>query len=194
MRTKQKFMDIKNTKSNRPDRNYHEYESELDASRDLLLEEHSEDVLFAWQAPEFEKYERDRKWYFVVALVLAAIVAYAIWTNSPVMAITFILIGVVGYIYIEKEPRELYFALTHDGVVAGREIYAYDNLESFWIFYEPDDLKVISLRTKSHLAPYVHIPVHDQDPVALREILLDFLPEEKQEPGLMEVVDRILRL
>lgn len=187
-------MDIKNTQSNRPDQNHFAYEDESSVSPRELFKEHSTDALAAWRAPEFEKYERDRKWYFIVALILVAIVSYAVWTNSPVMAITFILIGVVGYVYVEKEPRELYFAITYDGVVAGREIYAYENLESFWIFYEPDDLKVISLRTRSHLTPYVHIPIHDQDPVAIREILLDYLPEEKQAPGFLEVIDRLLRL
>jgi hypothetical protein len=167
---------------------------ELPAPHDLLIGQHSEDVFLSWRAPEFEKFERDRKWYFIVALILVAIVSYAIWTNSPVMAITFILIGVVGYVYIEKEPRELYFALTPDGVIAGREIYEFDNLASFWIFYEPGDIKVISLKTKSHLAPYVHIPIHDQDPVAIREILLGYIEEEKHEPGLMEVMGRLLRL
>ena len=176
----------------RPDRQ--EEREMLPMPHDMLIEEHSEDVFLAWRAPEFEKFERDRKWYFVVALILAAIVSYAIWTNSLVMAITFILIGVVGYVYVEKEPRELYFAITPDGVIAGREIYEFDSLISFWIFYEPGDIKVISLKTKSHLAPYVHIPIHDQDPVAIREILLDYIEEEKHEPGLMEVMDRLLRL
>ncbi|MDR3559270.1 MAG: hypothetical protein P4L58_02625, partial [Candidatus Pacebacteria bacterium] len=123
-----------------------------------------------------------------------AIVSYAIWTNSPVMAITFILIGVVGYVYVEKDPRELYFALAEDGIIAGREIYEFNNLESFWIFYEPGDIKVISLKTKSHLVPYVHIPIHDQDPVAIRKVLLDYIPEEKHEPGFIEAIDRLLRL
>jgi hypothetical protein len=110
------------------------------------------------------------------------------------MAITFILIGVVGYIYMNKEPRTLNFIITEDGVVAGREIYEFDNLESFWIFYSPEDIKVISLRTKSHMVPHVHIPIHNEDPVKIREILLERIPEEKQEQGLVETLERLLRI
>ncbi|MFA7319801.1 MAG: hypothetical protein WC022_04375 [Parcubacteria group bacterium] len=148
----------------------------------------------SWRAPEFEVSSRDRKWYFYVTATLLFIIAYAIFTNSLIMAITFILIGMVGYIYIHKEPRILNFALTEEGVVAGREIYEFGNLKSFWIFYEEDDLQVISFHTNSYLLPYFHVPIHNQDPAAIREILLDHLAEEKHQPGIMEVLDRILHL
>lgn len=166
----------------------------LEEPRDMMIAEISSEVRLHWRAPEFERFERDRKWYFFAALVLLVIIGYAVYTNGPVMAITFILIGVVGYIYLEKEPRILDFMITEDGVVAGQEIYEFENLKSFWIFYEPGDIKVISLRTDNHLIPYVHIPIDDQDPVKIREMLLEHIPEEKEEPGLVETLDRLLRL
>lgn len=167
---------------------------QLEPPHDFLISEHSKDVLMHWQAPEFEILERDRKWYLYITLTLTAIISYAIYINGPIMAITFILIGVVGYIYISKEPKILDFTITEDGVVAGREIYEFDNLESFWIFYEPKNIKVISLRTKSHMIPYVHIPIHDEDPVQIRKVLLEHIPEEKQEPGLVETLERLLKI
>ncbi|HAT74113.1 MAG: hypothetical protein US30_C0006G0010 [Candidatus Moranbacteria bacterium GW2011_GWF2_36_839] len=168
--------------------------SELEAPHDMLIEKHSRDVRLHWRAPEFETFERDRKWYFYITAILIAIVAYAIFTNGLVMAITFILIGVVGYIYIEKDPRTLDFMLTRDGVVAGREIYDFDNIRSFWVFYEEDGLRVISLHTESYLAPFIHIPIHDQDPTEIRKILLEYIPEEEHKPGMMDTLDRLLRL
>ena len=167
--------------------------AEVEAKR-VSRARYLKDALLHWRAPEFEVSDRDRKWYFGVTTVLLAIVAYAVFTNALIMAITFILIGTVGYIYIHKEPRTLDFALTEEGVIAGREIDEFDSLRSFWIFYEEDGLQVISFHTSSYLLPYVHIPIHDQDPVAIREILLEHLDEEKHEPGMLEVLDRILHL
>ena len=152
------------------------------------------ETLLSWHAPEFEVLERDRKWYFYITGLLLLIVSYAIFTNSLLMAITFIMIGVVGYIYINKEPRILNFRITDEGIVAGNEMYEFDNLKSFWIFYEPDSVQIISFHTGSYLLPYVHVPIHDQDPTSIREILLEHLAEEKHEPGMLEVLDRILRL
>jgi len=159
-----------------------------------LIAEHSSDVLYHWQAPEFETFEEDKRWYAYVALVLAAIIGYSIWTNSLIMSITFILIGVVGYMYIGKEPRILDFMITEDGVVAGKEIFEYSRIKSFWIFYEPDGKKVISLHIESLLTPYVHIPIYDDDPVAIREALLQNIEEVKQEKNIIDALERILRI
>ncbi len=158
------------------------------------LTHYKKQTFLSWRAPEFEEYARDRKWYLGITAVLLAIIAYAIFTNGLIMAITFILIGMLGYIYIHKDPRILNFRITEDGIIAGREIYTFDNMQSFWIFYEEDGLQVISFHTHNYLLPYFHIPIHDQDPAHIREILLDYLPEEKSEPGAMEVLERILRL
>lgn len=166
----------------------------LEAPRDMLIESHSEDVFLSWQAPEFEMFERDKKWYLIVLGMLLLIIGYALFTNSIVMAILFILIGVVGYIYINKEPRILTFMITKKGLVVEREIYEFDSLKSFWIFYEVDNIRVISLHTEGYLAPYIHIPIHDEDPVMIRKILLDYIPEEKHEPGIAETLDRLLHL
>ncbi len=171
-----------------------EKNKQLNQPKNKLIEEYSEDVFLHWQAPEFETFPRDKKWYIYLAFLLIAIIAYAIYTNGIIMAITFILIGVVGYIYINKEPRTLDFRITYNGIIVGREIYLFDNIKSFWIFYEPNKIRVISLHLESYLTPYIHIPIDDQDPVKIREILLNYVSEEKHEPGLVETLERLLKL
>jgi hypothetical protein len=156
------------------------------------MEEDNRGVVLHWRAPEHEIMEKSRKWYLYVLLLLVAIVAFAVYTNSPVMAITFIMIGVVGYIFIGKEPRIIDFAITDEGVIAGREIYEFENMNSFWIFYEPDGVKVISLHMKNKIIPYIHIPVHEEDPVEIREALLEYIPEVKQDPSPVDTFERFL--
>jgi len=170
---------------------YDQYQNESAPSR---RGHRNSGALLSWRAPEFETLGRDRKWYFYATFALLAIIAYALYTNALIMAITFILAGVVGYIYINKDPRILNFAITENGVIAGREIYDFDNMLSFWIFYEEDGLQVISFHSNSYLLPYLHIPVHDQDPAEIRKILLDYLPEEKHEPGMLETLERVMHL
>lgn len=168
---------------------------EEDVPEEKLIAQHSKDVLAHWQAPEFEVYEQDKKWLKIIAFFLVAIIAYAVYANSPIMAITFILIGVVGYIHLGKEARILDFMITYDGIVAGREIFEYERINSFWIFYEPEnDTKVISLHIKSYLTPYVHIPIHNEDPVRIREILLDHIHEIKQDHNIVDALERFLHV
>ena len=123
-----------------------------------------------------------------------AIIIYAVYTNSPIMAITFILIGMVGYIFLNKEPQIIDFAITPRGIVAGREIYEFENIESFWIFYEPNHLKIVSLHMKHKFLPYIHIPVHEEDPVEIRALLMECIPEIKQEHDIVDAFERIIGL
>ncbi len=150
-------------------------------------------TLMHWQAPDYEPtFRRDDRWYKYISLVIAAIVGYAVYMNSPIMAITFILIGLVGYLYLKKEPEIWDFFITKKGVVAGKELYAFEDIDSFWIFYEPGETKVISLHNKKSMFPFVHIPVHDQDPVQIREILLKFIPEIEQEPSFIDTLEKFI--
>ena len=64
-------------------------------------------------------------------LLLLAIIVYAIITNSILMAITFILIGMLGYVYAEREPRLIQMEINPDGVVVDKIMYEYDDLKSF---------------------------------------------------------------
>ncbi len=151
-----------------------------------------DDVLIAWEGPEFEVYERDKRWYIVASVVLLLIIIYAVIVNSLIMAITFILIGVVGYIHLQKDPRHLVFAVATSGVVVGDEIFPFDDIKSFWIFYEPPHTYMLSLCMRNRVLPHVHIPLHQVDPIELRKVLLQFIPEEQQEMDMVDTIERIL--
>lgn len=148
----------------------------------------------SWRAPEYELYEKSAAWYLGAGLFILAIAAYAIYTNSPIMAITFILIGVVGYIYLQKDPEEVEFSITYEGIRVGRELYVFEDIKSFWIFYDPPHTKTLSLHVDASMMPYVHIPIADEDPVEIREALLGFIPEVKQEPSLIDALARFLHI
>ena len=149
-------------------------------------------VIYKWRAPEHEIQEKDRKWYVIVGLILGAIILYAILTDGLIMAITFIMIGVVGYIILNKKPREINFYITDDGIIADKEIYEFENIKSFWIFYEVHGVKAISLHTMNKFRPFVHIPLGTEDPTKIREILLDYIEEIKQKSNVVDHFERIL--
>ncbi|MFZ2153650.1 MAG: hypothetical protein WAV16_00245 [Candidatus Moraniibacteriota bacterium] len=182
-------------RNNRPQNQVHiNHEGEyLESPHDFMLGR-GHQTLLHWQGPEYEHYPKEKRWYSIAALILSVIIIYALVKNSPIMAITFILIGVVGYTQLEKSPRVLDFKITTDGVMAGKDLYEFENIKSFWIFYEPPHTKILSLHCDAMLTPFIHIPVHQIDPVKLREILLEFVPEEKQKPTLVDTIERLLHI
>lgn len=151
-------------------------------------------ILHSWKAPEFEVYEKSGRWYAIAALFIVGMVTYALFSNSPIMAITFILIGIVGYIYAQRDPNIVTFTITSKGILANKEMYLYENIFSFWIFYEPHHTKAISLHTKASVLPFVHIPLGDEDPVAIRRLLIENISEIKQDPSLIDTIEKVLHI
>ena len=89
-----------------------EYSAELTKTEEQKLsEQYSKNAFLHWNAPEFEMYEQNKKRLSYFALVLLAIIVYATFTNNPIMAIVFVLIGIVSYMYSGKEARILTFQI-----------------------------------------------------------------------------------
>jgi hypothetical protein len=171
-----------------------EEEALLDSPHDILLESLPLGTHLHWEAPEFEKHEKGKRWYAIATLLLAAIIIYGLFTNSPIMAITFILIGIVGYIQLQREPQVLDFLVTESGIIAGNEIYAWETIQSFWIFYHPPYEKFLSLEIRGKFSLHVKIPLGDVNPAELRKILLEFIPEIEQESRFTDTISRIFHL
>jgi hypothetical protein len=171
-----------------------EFEPEQTQSQEKISHKITGDIFCHWQAPEYESYNRDKKWYVVMTLGLLAVIIYAFFTNSPIMAITFILIGIIEYIYISREPQMLDFLITEKGIVIGKEIYEFEQMNSFWIFYDPESIKSVSIQIKSNVMPYLQIPLHNEDPDEIHRILSQYIPEIKQNYRLRDSLSRMLRL
>lgn len=152
--------------------------------------EPTNELLINWKALDFEKKERPRNWYIAVFVILVLLVAYALFTSNLLMSILFILFGAVLYLYEKKQPQLFDFAITQEGVIAHNNLYEFDSLDSFWIFYEPGGKKILSLKSKKNYIPYIHIPLGNINPVEVRELLLDFIPEEKQDESLIDMFER----
>ena len=151
-------------------------------------------LLISWEAPEFVRYDKSLQWYIIALIFICSMAGYGIYTNSPIMSITFILIGVVGYIQTHREPQIVSFSLTTSGVLVGKEFYPYENIQSFWIFYEPPHTKILSLHTTGNILPYVHIPLDEEDPVIIRQVLTEYTEEIEQDHNIMDTLERILNL
>jgi hypothetical protein len=162
---------------------------------DFQNEDPFEDSAFSWEALEFEKIEKHPRWYWIMGVALLAVIGYALLTNAILMAITFILIGMLGYIHAERDPRTVRVEINPKGIIVDGYIYAYDDIKSFWIFYEIEErIKILSLHSKKTFLPYVHIPVGDANPIQIREVLLNFIPEIRQELTIIDRMERMIGL
>jgi hypothetical protein len=160
----------------------------------LHLKSAAGDPLFSWESPEHEAFELGPRSRLIAIALLIIIVGYALITNSPLMAITFILIGVVGYLLQHQPPEILHYSLTSRGIIAGRDFYRYEDIESFHIYPEPPFENVLSIKTGGTLFNHVHIPLPEQYPLSFYETLTAFIPESQHEPALVDMLEKILHI
>lgn len=151
-----------------------------------------EDFLYFWRAREYEKKERSRNWIIICYLILLGLVVYAFFTNNLLMSILFILIGFVFYIFEKRQPEEHTFGITHEGIFAEDQIYEFSSLKNFWIFYNPNGLKELSLESDKKFLPFIEIPLGSANPLEIRKILIKFLPEEEHHKPFLHLLTKYI--
>jgi len=146
-----------------------------------------------WSAPEFEYYNKEKSWFVITGIFAIILFLWALFTKN----ILFVLLIGLGYFSIVafglKKPRDIKLAITPKGVQIEKTVYPFDNLKSFWIFYDPDGPKEISLRSKKTVMPYIKIPLGSQNPAEIRKILIKYLPERKHAESLIDNLSRSLK-
>ena len=146
-----------------------------------------------WQAPEFEKYEKGPGWFIVMGIFALIIFTIVLLMKNFIFAILIILAVFTIFIYALKEPRLVTFKISGKGITIDTKIYSYDELKSFWIFYELPQIKELSLKSKKLLMPLIKIPLEEQNPTLIRGTLIKFIPEQKQEQSLIDIVAKNIR-
>jgi hypothetical protein len=172
------------------------------------------EVLASWQFPEHIKHERSLKWYVFFFLLVAIIITLSVFgfdvtlfriSGQPFglsfdknyLFIVLIVLFLILYFYYErKEIENMTIFLTEDGVVINNKLIEYKSLDDFYLVYFPPKIKNLYLQPKNLLKPIIIIPLEDENPIEVREILLRYLKEdlEKEEMPTSESLSKIFKL
>ncbi|MDD2758299.1 MAG: hypothetical protein PHD72_02915 [Patescibacteria group bacterium] len=153
-------------------------------------------VVYSWNFKEYEKFDRGRKWYLVMGLIAAALIFYAVTSGNYLFALIIVLFGIIILLQEMQEPAELAFAITDTGVIVGSKYYPYNDLENFWLVYNPPEVKVLYFQPKSIIKHRLHIPLLDINPEELRNYLNQYLSEdlEQEEEPLSDRLSRLFKM
>jgi len=146
-----------------------------------------------WSAPEFEQYEKGKSWYVITGIIAVILFLIAIFTKNFLFALMITLAYFIISAYASKKPQEIKLTITSQGVKVKQILYTFENLSSFWLFYDPPEIKELSLRSKKSIMPYIRIPLGEQDPVAIRQMLIKYLPERKHKESLIDNLARQIK-
>lgn len=159
-------------------------------------EEDYGEELASWEFPEYTKIERSKGWYISFIIVVIAMLIYSYFTNNPLFAIIITIFTVLYYITEKKEPEEARILILEDGIIINDKFIEYKVLKDFYIIYHPPVIKNLYIQPKSQLKPRLAIPLENQNPVEIRDILLKYIDEdlEKEEIPTSEGISRLLKL
>jgi len=145
----------------------------------------------SWIAPEFIEYQKNPKWYVSLLIVGVILLAYAIWQKDILTFITFLALIFAAYVFAHRKPKQVKVNLTGKGIGLNSEEYPYNSLKSFWIIYNPPEVKTLHIETTQYLNKELVIQLQEVDPNDVRALLERYLPEnfEKEE----SYTDKLMR-
>ncbi|MDD5110691.1 MAG: hypothetical protein PHI63_05795 [Patescibacteria group bacterium] len=152
-------------------------------------------VLASWDFPLLESRQRGRRWFITMGIIGTLMAIYGIWTGNLLFVLLLVLFTMT-YLLMQRQPTQVRFTISEDGISMGRTFYPYRELKKFWIIYQPPDVKALYLEFQNPLKPYFPIPLVDQNPVTIRHALLDYVMEDlhRTEEPTLDQLSRFLKL
>lgn len=148
----------------------------------------------SWQALEFTEYKKHPLWYVALAVLIAGLVLYGIYTQSWTTVVTFILFGLMIANYAARKPKTVTVKLTSNGVSVDTANYEYKVVRKFWIIYYPPEVKTLYLETNAYLNNLIRIELGNQDPRKVKEFLKPYLEEDLEATeSIADVIARKLK-
>lgn len=148
----------------------------------------------SWDAPSF--YFNPQKRY--LALTVIALIAggggLVFFTGDKLTAIFLLLSSLVLILYSNKRPEINKIIIDQKGVAIGETIYYYKELKSFWIHYNPGDIKELSLESRKWYLPHIKVSIVNKNPLDIRSLVINFIPEREHEHSIVDIIARKIGL
>lgn len=155
-------------------------------------------TLASWSVPLEEHHEqRDKSWYIKAITIMFILLLISIFTTNFLFAGILLLISFIYFYLTLQEPKTVTVNITEGGVIIGNQELSYSQLRHFWIVYEPsENVKCLYINSKNVLSHPIQIPLYEQDPIQIRQILANFLDEAYDEDGerASDTINRLLKL
>jgi len=146
-----------------------------------------------WKTPEFEYYKNSQSWFITIGIIAGILFIIAIFTKNFLFGLLIAISSFLIFTYSLKKPDNVKLSIGPKGIQINNVLYEFENLRSFWIFYNPPEIKELSLRSKKTIMPYIKVPIGDENPVEIRKILIKYLPEKKHKESAIDNLAKNLK-
>jgi len=154
-------------------------------------------LLVQWEFTEFSKYKISRVWYIVMGLIFIGLILFSIFTQNYLFLIIITLFIIIYAIRHQRHPNTLNFIIFEDGVQIGdNSFYEWKEIKTFWIIYEPPEVKNLYFEFQIGLRPSIAITLEDQNPIEIRNLLKEYIQEDldKENESFSDGLARLMKL
>ena len=153
-------------------------------------------ILHEWEVDEYEQHDRPRRWYMVMGTAGAVLIIYALFTQNFLFALIIVLFAMVLFLQSHQTAPKVVIRVTDRGVGIQHRFYEYNELDNFFIIYQPPEIQTLFIDTKTSLRPRLRLPLLDNDPNDLRFTLRQYMAEDTtaEEEPLSDRVARMWRI
>lgn len=145
-----------------------------------------------WTARERSLHGHSQRWFLTVgAIATLLVIAGILFQSYFFIAFVVLAFGVI-MLYARREPHEIVFAITEEGIITGHTLLAFSSLKSFWIFQRRDGPHELSLETQKIFLPTIIVPIEHIKNEDVQKTLLRFLPEKEHIESAAEQIMRNL--
>lgn len=154
------------------------------------------DYRISWVAPEYDHHEHTADWYWAVGIVSVSFAVALVIVGNTLLAIVLLLGMGILLFYAQHPPKNTEYELSKMGVRAGKTLYPWDSLDSYWILEGhttrgKECAPRVLLISKRTLMPHIVILLNEFVRDEVEQALGNMLHEELQ---IEPLHDRLMRL
>jgi len=154
------------------------------------MDKESDKILISWTAQEFTKKDKGRAWFIVLGIIALAFFIVGILMKNYIFSIIIVLSFFLIFIQALRHPQKIKTTIFEDRVVINDLLkLSFKEIRSFWVF-EEIDFTALCLETKKITQPKIYLPLGQQTPNNIRQILNKFIKEIKHEESLIDIISR----
>jgi hypothetical protein len=152
--------------------------------------------LTAWDFQETPKHERSLLWYIITGVIFLGLVLYSTLSSNFLFTLIIFLGGATFLFSSFKPARKINFEIYQDGIIINNIFTPFTDLKKFWLIYNPPEIKTLYITQNNIFKNELSIPLEQQNPVRIREILLDYLKEDlnQEEENFVDLLRRRMKL
>lgn len=143
-----------------------------------------------WEAPEHHHVEKGNDWFFVLAIIIMALVVVAILFDNVLLAL---LIGVAGgalAVSAAKGPSIVPYAVSVRGIKVEDRLHPFASLDSYHIDEDHPRGPQLLVKSKERFMPLIVMPIPADHVDDIEELLKEKLEEEELiEPFLVKLLE-----